>query len=154
MGFSFSQHCEVPSSSFSVLTGCCEIYVTAYSGHSCPPLTLRLHCLWVLSDQTVFSPCDKCSHSPAPATNSSRRVGLLAGGRSPWERRPSCRWLLIYAPEIRNNEKGCRQQGHAAVAYVRFLLAFAGSYGPRLLLLSAVATSSVCFYLRKAATPT
>lgn len=122
MLFNFSEPCQVPSSSFSILSGCCEFYVTAYSGHSCPPLTLRLHCLWVLSEETVFSPCDKCSHSRAPATNSSRHLWPLVGGHSPWKLRLYCKVLLIYAPEIKSSGQGCREQGQTLWAYVRFLL--------------------------------
>lgn len=84
-------HCRVLSSSFFILTGCWEFYVTAYSGHSCPPLTLRLRCLWVPSEETVLSLCDKCSHSQALATNSSRHLWPLVGGRSPWKLRLYCR---------------------------------------------------------------
>lgn len=115
-----SQRCEVLSSSFSILTGCCEIYVTAHSGHSCPPLTLRLHCLWVLSKETVFSPCDKCRRPLSLGTQTLLKV------------------QLIYAPEITNSEKDCRQQGQTLEAYVRFLFVLVGSYGTSLFEVSRI----------------
>ena len=78
--FSFSRHCEGLSCSVAVLSGSSEFYVTVYSGHSCPPLTLRRQCLLVPSEGTVLSLCDKCNHSSDRATKSSRHPLLGKSG--------------------------------------------------------------------------